>query len=316
MIWHRSKTLKLPLLLKSNAERFRNALAANESLNQQLGMVMVHRAHKASPEATFGTSNASKTVESSLDTWIPSLRIRRAYSNLSFLGPNMVRIRIAVLASILGAASFFPAACPALPQVTSQTVSKVDGIPNWANVTDNLFRGGQPASAGYKALQEMGVGIVVDFRDEPGEIAGERRDVEALGMKYVSIPWSGSNKPSTFQVVQFLDLVRANPQARIFAHCKRGADRTGVMIAAYRIVVQHKEVTDAVAEMHQYHYDHFWLPQLERYVESLPQLLSSDPLFGAYASNSPKASASNNAAPVAASAVVHATPAESPVRAQ
>ena len=73
-------------------------------------------------------------------------------------------------------------------------------------------------------------------------------EVESLGMKYVSIPWSGSSYPSSSQVVQFLDLVRANPQAKIFVHCKRGADRTGVMVAAYRIAFEHKDVADAVLE--------------------------------------------------------------------
>ena len=194
----------------------------------------------------------------------------------------MLRIQKAALAGILVVATFFSVPKPAWSQTVIGTSSTLNGVPNWAHVDDNLYRGAQPSDAGFKELQKMGVTIVVDFRDEPGEISGEKREVEALGMKYVSIPWSGSSYPSSSQVVQFLDLVRANPQAKIFVHCKRGADRTGVMVAAYRIAFEHKDVADAVLEMHQFHYDHFWLPQLESYVKSLPQLLSGDPLFAAY----------------------------------
>jgi protein-tyrosine phosphatase len=118
-------------------------------------------------------------------------------------------------------------------------------------------------------------------------MATEQREVESLGMKYVSIPWSGHDQPSNAQIVQFLDLVRANPQTKIFVHCKAGADRTGTMIAAYRIAVQQKSAGEAISEMHQYHYHHFSLPQLERYVNSLPQTLHSDPLFNAYAAAPP-----------------------------
>ena len=226
----------------------------------------------------------------------------------------MGRIKRVILASILVWAVGFVSPHSAWSQESYQAPSKIDGVQNWSHVTDTLFRGAQPSSAGYKALQQMGVGIVVDFRDEPREISAESKEVEALGLKFVSIPWSGSDKPSTIQVVQFLDLVRTNPNAKIFVHCKRGADRTGVMVAAYRIVVQHKPVTDAVAEMHQFHYDHFWLPQLERYVQSLPQLLSADPLFAAY--SVPKASSSNTSAPAVASAALRGTQVETSTRAQ
>ncbi len=231
----------------------------------------------------------------------------------------MIRTNKLALAIILAAAALFFAPYPvwSKPHPGGQAVAKADGIGNWAQVTNNLYRGAQPTTDGYKSLQQMGVGIVVDFRDEPKEIADETREVEALGMRFVSIPWSGSNKPSSVQVVQFLDMVRTNPQAKIFVHCKRGADRTGVMVAAYRIVVEHKNVGDAVAEMHQFHYDHFWLPQLERYVESIPQLLSSDPLFAAYASAPPKGSPANNkAAPAVASAAIGGAPAEVSTRTQ
>jgi len=94
-------------------------------------------------------------------------------------------------------------------------------------------------------------------------------------MEYVGIPWNGYEEPSNSQVAQFLDLVRANQDAKIFVHCKAGADRTGVMVAAYRIAFERKAVTEAVAEMHQYHYHWLFLPHLERYVKSLPHLLQS-----------------------------------------
>ena len=183
-----------------------------------------------------------------------------------------------VLAVILGALLFFS------PQTSwSHTSKDPDGISNFASVTDTLYRGAQPSTLGFVTLQHMGVGIIVNFRDEHGEMASEKREVESLGMKYVGIPWSGADEPSDAQIVQFLDLVRANPQTKIFVHCKRGADRTGTMIAAYRIVVQHESVSQAVAEMNQYHYSHFWLPQLQSYVISLPVRLQSDAAFSAYA---------------------------------
>ena len=194
------------------------------------------------------------------------------------------------------AVAFFLAA----PAARSRTGNAPEGVPNFAQVTGTLYRGAQPTTVGFKALQVMGMGIVVNFRNEPREISTEKSEVESLGMKYVGIPWSGREKPSNVQVVQFLDLIRANPQVKIFVHCQRGADRTGTMIAAYRIAVQHEPVKDAVSEMHAFHYDHFWLPHLERYVVSLPDLLQNNDLFHAYnLSSDPVADAATTAGAMA-----------------
>jgi len=124
--------------------------------------------------------------------------------------------------------------------------------------------------------------MVVNFRENHSETEKEKREVESFGMKYVSIPWSANRGVSSAQIVEFLDLVRANPNTKIFVHCRRGADRTGTMIASYRIAVEHKPVAEAVSEMRRYHYDWLFLPQLQRYVESLPGLLQNDPQFASY----------------------------------
>jgi tyrosine-protein phosphatase SIW14 len=166
----------------------------------------------------------------------------------------------------------------------SQTEKELRGLPNFGRVTDNLYRGGQPTSDGFNALHAMGVGMVVNFRESRTEEATEKREVESLGIKYSEIPWSANHEPSSAQVVEFLDLVRANPDTKVFVHCRRGADRTGVMIAAYRIAVEHKPVAEAVSEMRRYHYDWFFRPQLKRYIESRAGLLQNDPQFADFRS--------------------------------
>ena len=179
---------------------------------------------------------------------------------------------------------------------------KTDGLPNFGRVTDTLFRGAQPSGAGFNSLHDMGVAIVVNFRNEGDEIASEQRQVEAAGMKFVSIPWRGHDEPSNTQVAQFLDLVRANPNAKIFAHCKAGKDRTGVMVAAYRLAVERKTLADTIEEMHQYGYHKFSLPHLERYVKSFPGLLQNEKVFSAYAPTAPAIAPPGAPAVVAVSA--------------
>ncbi len=91
------------------------------------------------------------------------------------------------------------------------------------------------STAGFAELKKLGIGIVVNLRHEPDEIARERGLVEQQGMQYVSIPWRGKQDPKTEQVAQFLELLRANPDKKVFVHCERGAERTGVMVACYRM---------------------------------------------------------------------------------
>ena len=107
-------------------------------------------------------------------------------------------------------------------------------IPNFHQVNDRVFRGAQPPSQAWQTLAKLGVKIVIDLRrtDEHSTDV-EAREVAAAGMKYFNFPMKGVVAPSDEQVSKILALL--DSQESVFIHCKRGADRTGAVIACYRI---------------------------------------------------------------------------------
>jgi tyrosine-protein phosphatase SIW14 len=116
-------------------------------------------------------------------------------------------------------------------------------IPNFHQVNDHVFRGAQPAADAWQALAKLGVKTVIDLRrpDEHSTDA-EAQAVTAAGMKYFNFPMKGVVAPSDEQVSKILAML--DSKEPVFIHCKRGADRTGAVIACYRIARdgwQHKQ---------------------------------------------------------------------------
>jgi len=151
------------------------------------------------------------------------------------------------------------------------------GIDNFGRVSSQLYRGAQPEAEGFVGLKKLGIDVVVRLSLGEEGAAAEKEQVEALGMQFVAIPWSTSREPEREKVLEFVTLMREHPTKKVFVHCKRGADRTGVFVAAYRIAFSHWTPTQAMAEMNAFHYHYIFLPHLQRYVEAFPSWLSTDP---------------------------------------
>jgi len=111
-------------------------------------------------------------------------------------------------------------------------------IPRFGILAEGLYRGGQPTERGFRLLREKGVKTVINLRAEDNS---EQPIVEKLGMKYIRIPvaeirpWSQIPADA---IAKYFELVNNRENYPIFFHCRRGADRTGVLAALYRMALQ------------------------------------------------------------------------------
>ena len=145
--------------------------------------------------------------------------------------------------------------------------TSVKGVPNFHVVNDQLLRGGQPTDTGLRNLAAMGVKTIFDLQEEGERSHDEKRLVKALGMRYVNVPMKGMTTPKEKQISHALKALNDTSDGPVFVHCKRGADRTGVVIACYRIQHDGWGNQKALSEARNYGMSWYQFP-LQRYVKS------------------------------------------------
>ena len=121
---------------------------------------------------------------------------------------------------------------------------EVAGIINCYQVTTNLYRGAQPTAEGMKQLQKLGIRTVINLR----AFHSDKDEVAGTGLKSVRFEtkaWHAEDE----DVIGFLKAVTDTNHLPVFVHCQRGADRTGMMCAMYRIVVCGWSKPEAIDEM-------------------------------------------------------------------
>ena len=137
------------------------------------------------------------------------------------------------------------------------TTSSARGLPvqedilNFGKVSDGIYRGAQPDAHGIASLQRLGVKIIINLR-MPGDGWKEEADMaKAHGILYTNIPMRGVGRPDETQINSILQLVEAS-QGPVFIHCQHGCDRTGTIVACYRI--KHDQWSGEKAMIEAVHY--------------------------------------------------------------
>ena len=138
------------------------------------------------------------------------------------------------------------------------------GVSNLHQVDGKVWRSAQPTSGGFDAIkEEHQVQRVLNLRSHHSD-------------KRLAPDWERHHLRLSASTIDDEDVLAAlriltNSDEATLVHCLHGSDRTGVVIAAYRMVVQGWPRERAIAEFTDPQYGHHdsWFPNLEIYLENL-----------------------------------------------
>jgi protein tyrosine phosphatase (PTP) superfamily phosphohydrolase (DUF442 family) len=203
----------------------------------------------------------------------------------------------------LAADASVPAGALARPAEWAVAVAGTS-VGNLYRIEDGFYRGAQPTAAGFRELAGLGVKTVLDLAGGDGDGGF----VSDGSLKLVHLPmhaWSLRDD----RVLEALRVMTDPANRPIMIHCQHGADRTGALVALYRVVVQGWTKERAVEEMNRGGYHHSSLfRNLDRYV----MRADVEALRKALGVPGPPAKAPSVGEPSAAAPVVATLPAAAP----
>ena len=124
----------------------------------------------------------------------------------------------------------------------------VTGVPNLYRVNDTLYRSAQPDAEGFCSLQSIGLRAVLSMRQTVNDVplaAETNLTLARVPMKSRYVAERNGAK-----VVQAMRDLRAGMQlGPVLIHCHHGADRTGLIVALWRILYENWTRQQAIDEL-------------------------------------------------------------------
>jgi tyrosine-protein phosphatase SIW14 len=116
-------------------------------------------------------------------------------------------------------------------------------LDNFFQVSPGLFRSEQPGAGDVPDLKALTIRSILNLRDNHDDAS-----VKGLNQFRLSHVAMEAGKVSPEQLLQALRAIRDAPKPML-VHCWHGSDRTGAVVAAYRIVFEHWSKERAIDEL-------------------------------------------------------------------
>lgn len=132
---------------------------------------------------------------------------------------------------------------------TSPSHAEMD-VSGAKQVSAGIYRGGRPNESKFEDLARAGFRTVIDLQGKastiiPGETPSSRQERkatgESLGLRMINIPTalnSLEDRKDQADILRVAALMNDQKLHPVYVHCAAGKDRTGVAVAAYRILYQ------------------------------------------------------------------------------
>lgn len=125
----------------------------------------------------------------------------------------------------------------------------IDASANFYQVDDKLYRSEQLTTKDLALLERASIKTIVNLRFFDRD--DDKQAFGATAVHLVNTPLlTWSIKPDDLAKVLYT-IRHAQKDGAVLVHCYHGSDRTGVVVAMYRVIYQGWSVADAKAEMQQ-----------------------------------------------------------------
>ena len=115
---------------------------------------------------------------------------------------------------------------------------------NLHQMTPTLYRSALPDSNAAPLLEKLKIGTVINFLPE-----SDASWLKAPGIRQVQLVYRTNHVDDTDVLAALRAIQEAQANGPVLMHCKHGSDRTGLMAAMYRVVVQGWSKEEALNEM-------------------------------------------------------------------
>ncbi|WP_421556313.1 dual specificity protein phosphatase family protein [Pseudomonas kitaguniensis] len=115
---------------------------------------------------------------------------------------------------------------------------------NLHQMTPTLYRSALPNSSAVPVLENLKIATVINFLPESDSDWLKSSDIKQVQLIYRTNHVDDSDVLAALRAIQ-----DAQTNGAVLMHCKHGSDRTGLIAAMYRVVVQGWSKEDALNEM-------------------------------------------------------------------
>ena len=114
---------------------------------------------------------------------------------------------------------------------------ELEGVENFWQVTSEFYRAGQPTAHGFRELDDFGIRTVINLRQTVSDVSL----AAGTGITLIRVPmksrYVAENRGARI-VKAMRALKAAMEEGPVMVHCHHGSDRTGVIVALWRVLYE------------------------------------------------------------------------------
>lgn len=139
------------------------------------------------------------------------------------------------------------------------------GFSNLYKISDSIYRSEQPGRKEMKELEKYGIKTILNLRNyhsDNDEAKGTGLVLERLAMN--------AGEVNEGNILKAMRIIKESPKP-VLIHCLHGSDRTGCMVASYRIIFQGWTKENAIRELRNpvFGYHESWFPNIVETLQSM-----------------------------------------------